>query len=397
MKKLRLCILFIFVAFIVTGCSCSKQLKEYTVTFDTQGGNTIEYIKVEENNKVTKPDDPTREGYTFVGWYLDLDDEESYDFNSSVTKDITLYAKWASGSNVYTITLNIDGKLTTIETDENGLISKPTNPSKSGYTFVGWYLDDEKYDFKTPFTSDSTLVAKFTKSTATSTTKYTVTFDSNGGSKVASKTVTSGKTVSEPTKPTKDGYTFVEWQLNGNKYNFSTKVTKNITLKAVWSKNNIAVKSVSLNVSSLTLNVNDTNTLVATIKPSDATNKNVTWKSSDSSIVKVDSNGQVTALSAGTATITVTTKDGSKTASVTITVVDSYTATFTAVYTGSKISGYTYKVYKNNTEITNYSLLTCGKYSVTPKSGQMDTLATATNCTLKLAGNTYNVTATYEK
>ena len=65
---------------------------------------------------------------------------------------------------------------------------------------------------------------------------YTITFNSNGGSSVAKQTVVEGSTVKKPANPTKSGYTFVSWQLNGKDYNFSTKVTGNITLVAKWEK-----------------------------------------------------------------------------------------------------------------------------------------------------------------
>ena len=63
---------------------------------------------------------------------------------------------------------------------------------------------------------------------------YTVTFDTDGGSSITSKTVSEGKTISKPADPTKEGFIFVSWQLNGKDYNFSSSITSNITLKAVW-------------------------------------------------------------------------------------------------------------------------------------------------------------------
>jgi uncharacterized repeat protein (TIGR02543 family) len=70
-----------------------------------------------------------------------------------------------------------------------------------------------------------------------STETYNVNFDSDGGSVVNTETVTENNVVTKPTDPTKDGYTFVEWQLDGKTYDFNTKVNKDITLKAVWKKN----------------------------------------------------------------------------------------------------------------------------------------------------------------
>ena len=68
----------------------------------------------------------------------------------------------------------------------------------------------------------------------TPTEKYTVTFNSNGGSSVASQQVAKGSYVSKPTNPSKTGHTFVEWQLNGQKFDFTTPITSNITLMAIW-------------------------------------------------------------------------------------------------------------------------------------------------------------------
>ena len=82
----------------------------------------------------------------------------------------------------------------------------------------------------------------------------------------------------------------------------------------------IGVISVSLNKSVDTLNIGDTDTLTATISPSNAANKNVSWTSSNENIVAVDTNGKITAVSQGTATITCTTADGHKTASCSVTV-----------------------------------------------------------------------------
>ena len=66
----------------------------YTVTFDTQGGSGIDSIRVNRNGTVTKPADPTREGYTFGGWFTDKECTEAFDFDTKVTKNLTLYAKW---------------------------------------------------------------------------------------------------------------------------------------------------------------------------------------------------------------------------------------------------------------------------------------------------------------
>lgn len=82
----------------------------------------------------------------------------------------------------------------------------------------------------------------------------------------------------------------------------------------------VPVTGVTLNKTSTSLYVGDTETLTPTITPDNATNKNLTWSSDDTSVATVDASGLVTAVSAGTATITVTTEDGAKTATCTVTV-----------------------------------------------------------------------------
>ncbi|MDY5626541.1 MAG: S-layer homology domain-containing protein, partial [Clostridia bacterium] len=67
---------------------------QYTVTFETNGGNKINSVKVNKNSTLSKPTEPTKEGYTFDGWYRDKACKNAYDFGESVTKSITLYAKW---------------------------------------------------------------------------------------------------------------------------------------------------------------------------------------------------------------------------------------------------------------------------------------------------------------
>ena len=137
--------------------------------------------------------------------------------------------------------------------------------------------------------------------------KYTVSFNSDGGSDVASQTVFEGNTASEPSAPTKDGYTFVKWQLNGSDYNFSTPVTGNITLDAVWAYK--AIESVSLNESThMTWVGNSDFALTPTLTPSDAIAKSVAWSSDVESVATV-SGGTVHAVSAGSAIITCTVTD----------------------------------------------------------------------------------------
>ena len=210
----------------------------YTVNFDSAGGSSVEAQTVAKNAKASKPADPAKTGFTFGGWFTDSALTVAYDFNTPVTADITLYAKWNEAPITYTVTFYMDGgsAVPAQTVAKNAKASKPADPTKGGYDFVGWYADSARtvlYDFNTPVTSDVTIYAKW----ETIKPKYEVDFESNGGSNPAAIIVKEGDKVSKPTDPTKDGYSFAGWYTDSALtalYDFNTPVTANITLYAKW-------------------------------------------------------------------------------------------------------------------------------------------------------------------
>ena len=258
-----------------------KNNKKYTITFDTQGGNTIEAIEVKANETLVLPKNPEKEGYIFLHWVDEEDKPVSNNFK--VTKDMKLIAKWA----------------------------EPTQEV------------------------------------------VTVSFNTDGGNTISSITVIKGEKITLPENPTKEGYNFKEWVYeNGEQFKTEAIIEENITLKAIWEKveenkketnknnttskpsegtqneqptttptpenQNVEVTDISLNKNSLGLIIGNSDTLTANITPSNATNKSVTWSSSNSSIISVDNSGKVTAKAIGSATITAKTANG-KEASATVT------------------------------------------------------------------------------
>ena len=243
---------------------------------------------------------------------------------------------FSSDGDALGIGLNADGNVvlgslcTTITLDPNGgtlpeysLVAGAALPipTKTGYTFDGWYENPDftgnpVADVPTDSTGELTFYAKWTANT------YTVIFDANGGSVDPTSAVTvAGKLTSLPI-PTYDGYNFLGWYTQkdgGEKVTTDTVFAMDSTIYAHWS--NIPVTSLELNKGTLTLQEKDSDTLTVTVKPADATNQDVTWESSNTSIATVSADGTVTAISAGTATITATAKDGSGvSASCTLTV-----------------------------------------------------------------------------
>lgn len=260
--------------------------KKYTITFDSDGGSVVEKQIVKRGEKVNKPTDPTRDGYIFIEWDLG---SSIYDFSAKVTRNLILKAIWKEqegGKVTYVVNFNTDGgnSVSNQIINKDKTIIKPQDPVRDGYKFLGWYSNNVLFDFNTPVTTNLELVAKWekvkdnsttgtttttkkndttssttkktttkkndttnttTKKTTTNTTevkKYTVTFDSNGGSKVSSKEVTSGSKVSKPSNPTRTGYKFSGWTLNNKAYDFNSKVTSNITLVAKWTAKTYTVK-----------------------------------------------------------------------------------------------------------------------------------------------------------
>lgn len=211
-----------------------------TVTFNTNGGTSVEPQTVTDGMVVRQPADPVKDGYVFDGWYLD---NSPYDFNRPVTKDITLTAvyhrKPVPQPNTYTVGFDTgEGSKVDPQTIIEGKTAvRPADPSRSGYDFQGWLLDGQPYDWNTSITSDMTLTASWKKHEEPKPITHTVSFDTDGGSTVAQQTVNDGETAAVPDTPTKNGYTFSGWTLNGEAYDFNNPVTTDITLKATWVEN----------------------------------------------------------------------------------------------------------------------------------------------------------------
>ena len=211
--------------------SCSNEAKEpeiYTVTFDSDGGSSVEGQNVLKGYKATRPVDPKKDGYAFDGW---LDSESrAFDFDTKITSDITLKAMWAGYHNV-TFNSNGGSKVETQKVADGRYAVLPDTPTRNGYDFRGWLFGGRTYIFEgTPVTSDITLTAQWTDSTR----YYDILFDSDGGTEVKPQRLKEGEKVTKPAEPDKDGYYFDYWTLNGWEYNFNALTTSDLTLKAKW-------------------------------------------------------------------------------------------------------------------------------------------------------------------
>ena len=189
-----------------------------TVTFNSMGGSAVDVAMVEENKPVTKPANPTKDGYDFTGWFTSTDggatlSDTPFNFETAITTDLTLYAGWKIKT--YTVTFVTGEGATTVSPQSleyNGTAQRPDAPAKTGYTFEGWFvstdegatLSDMEFDFATKITASVKLYAKWKIET------YKVTF-MDGSGILNTVNADYGTTVAEPTKPEKAKATFENW------------------------------------------------------------------------------------------------------------------------------------------------------------------------------------------
>ncbi|MEI6607824.1 MAG: InlB B-repeat-containing protein, partial [Verrucomicrobiota bacterium] len=214
----------------------------YTVTFDSNGGDAASPTSKSVTNASAYGSlaTVTRTGYTFNGWFTATSGGTQVTSGSTVaiTGAQTLYAQWSISN--YTVSFNMDGGSPTISSQSvqyNTTATQPSDPTKTGNTFAGWYSDaglTTSFSFSTLITADIALYAKWTP-----VTTYQVTFDSNGGSSVSAQTVNDGSTATQPTAPTLANNTFAGWYTDNttfaNPFNFSTAIIGDITLYAKWT------------------------------------------------------------------------------------------------------------------------------------------------------------------
>ena len=189
------------------------EINQYTITFDTAGGSTVAPITQDYGTNIAAPADPTRDGYTFIGWDREIP-------TTMPAENMTVTAQWKV--NQYTITFDTNGgsEITPITQDYGTNIAAPADPTRDGYTFIGW---DREIPETMP-AENMTVTAQW------EINRYTITFDTAGGSEIAPITQDYGTNIAAPADPTRDGYTFIGWDMEIP----TTMPAENITLKARW-------------------------------------------------------------------------------------------------------------------------------------------------------------------
>ena len=265
----------------------------HTVTFNSNGGTEIAPKEVVSGVKIKAPSTPTKDKYLFRGWYEDSTFSKKFDFNTPITSDMTLYAKWEAANSINEIRLAGDfqygtvpvGTLPsfnprtttdsiTIDKTNSGWMKRTSTTSlwggfagntpvayNDGKTYYGYSFavnTNDGYqlasDLKVIYNGDDVtttanvsrwawgayVTVDLGKAIGTPVV-YTITFNSNDGTSVAPQNVNAGEKLTEPTPaPTREGFTFDGWYEDSTfstKFNFDTPITDNMTLYAKWTEN----------------------------------------------------------------------------------------------------------------------------------------------------------------
>lgn len=210
-----------------------QNTSKFTIIFNSNGGTNIRNETVEYSNTAKKPVDPTKNDYTFAGWYSDSTLTAEYDFTQEVTANMTLYAKWILATATVTFNSRNGSAVTPQKVVVGNRAVEPVASTRKGYAFDKWYTNyaaTHPFDFNTPVTDNITLYAAWRQT-------CNVVFNSNGGLEVTTQVVNIGDLAIYPMTPTKENYAFAYWCTDSglqNAFDFSTPVTSDITLYALW-------------------------------------------------------------------------------------------------------------------------------------------------------------------
>lgn len=243
-RKLLILLSILTFGFILASCDTKTQNPEvetFTVTFDSNGGSPVEEKTFEKGKLIIEPNEPLRDGYEFIAWFIDSELNERWIFEQDrISEDITLYAKWRE-IEVITFTVKFDygyqGSPTalTATVEEGDKVEKPNDPIRDNYNFLGWFREsnDELFDFDSGVTSDLELYAKWQEIPEV-IIEHIVTLDFGFDDLTDSVRVIEGQYLSVET-PNRYGYIFAGWTLDGGEFNSkNTPITSDITLIATW-------------------------------------------------------------------------------------------------------------------------------------------------------------------
>lgn len=277
MKKITSLSFLIICLILLSACSLLPSKSYHYVTFDE--GEATTRVKVEDGKSVERIEDPVKEGYDFINWYLD---DQEFDFSTPITKDITLVAKFIEQEKdiYYTVTFkDYDGKVLKEERVLKGSsATAPSNPSRDGYEFSGW---DRTFN---SISSNLVINALYTKATNI----FVVYFLDFDGTILKQEEVEEGQSATPPSSPTREGYNFIAWD---DDY---TNITTDLLIYATYE---IKIFKVTFKdydgkvLKEVNVNYND-----AAVSPKNPTREGYKFLSWDKSFTNVKSDLVITAI-----------------------------------------------------------------------------------------------------
>jgi len=304
MKKIFALILVVCMCFGMIACNEEK----IVVEFETNGGSEVVKVEVTDITDFKLPDAPVKEGFEFVGWYVDA--ELTKKFSSLGNESIKLYAKWEEVKHEHVF---VDGKC------ECGEEEPHTHEFVNGEcacgelhncTFVDGKCEcgkeEEKHehvfvDGKCECGEEEVVVSK-----------YTVTFKDKDGNVIETVEVEEGKAATAPTAPAVDGFVFKGWDKE------FTNVTSDLEVLAVYEEEAEPEIEIVLPNGQTEYYLDDKLKLTAIVTPS-SSDQAVTWRAMNRTKADIDEEGNVTIIAEGEATFRATSvADGTLKATVTI-------------------------------------------------------------------------------
>lgn len=348
-----------------------KPTQSCIVRFESNGGSYVNSTEMVCGNSLTKPEDPTKEGFEFEGWVYD---GAPFDFAGGVVnKDMILVAKWSKQGDVEIVHVKFDTAGGTaiegFDIAKGKTLNPPLAPTKPGYVFDGWYWGDARFDFLNPVNEDITLTAHWREAPQNS--------ENNDGSNGGSQGSNGSSSTNTPQarcdyirrddanfadlkvgvtrdltpymgymtanecrvtyrssnsavmkiegaraiglKPGKVTFSVCVSELSGGKDLDCVTVDTNV-IEEPKEPEPVAVTGVILSIYEAKMKVGENNVaLRATVNPVQATNKKVTWENTNPSVAVLE-NGMIVAKAVGETVIKVITEEGGFTAECKVTV-----------------------------------------------------------------------------
>ena len=227
-----------------------KEGEEFIVKFNNNYDGTVIEVTVEAGKTVTLPEQPTRPGFIFLGWFMDYREDCTAEFDATqpIERDVTVFAKWSLDSSTHVVTLHYMDHVSNdvlVTVSHGTAMTRPADPAYPDGTmrFMGWFVDSQctkAFDFASPINANIDLYAKWQAS------KAIITFDLNYAGSAAPSTVIVDldEPIEAPASPTREHFSFLGWfdrRVDGNLFDFATPITGDMTLYAHWEESEFSV------------------------------------------------------------------------------------------------------------------------------------------------------------